>query len=65
MKLRIATIEGDEIPDVVTLIKRELLGKFLSSFLLIGYFMILFSKNRSGLHDKIAKTKVIDDDGIY
>jgi uncharacterized RDD family membrane protein YckC len=65
MKLRIATIEGDEVPDVVTLIKRELLGKLLSSFFLIGYFMILFTKNHSGLHDKIAKTKVIDDDGIY
>jgi len=61
MKLRIVTIEGEEIPDVTTLIKRELLGKFLSSLLLIGYFMILFSKNHSGLHDRIAKTKVIDD----
>lgn len=65
MKLRIVTIEGEEIPDVLTLVKREVLGKFLSSFLLIGYFMILFSKNHSGLHDRIAKTKVIDDDGTY
>lgn len=65
MKLCIVTIEGEEIPDVLTLVKREVLGKFLSSFLLIGYFMILFSKNHSGLHDRIAKTKVIDDDETY
>lgn len=64
MKLRIVTIE-EEIPGVITLIKREILGKFLSAFCLIGYFMILFSRNHSALHDRIAQTKVIDDDELY
>lgn len=63
MKLRIVSIGNeDEIPDLKTMLMREIVGKFVSSILWIGYFMILFSKNHVGLHDKIAKTRVIDDE---
>jgi len=65
MKLRVVTVDGEDTPSVGTFILREVIGKFVSSFLLIGYFMILFSENHSGLHDRIAKTKVVDDDMVY
>ena len=36
-------------------------GKFLSAFILgIGFFMVLFTKNKQGLHDKLANTYVVD-----
>jgi uncharacterized RDD family membrane protein YckC len=41
---------------------REIVGKFLSSFLYIGYIMIAFSQRKRGLHDMIAKTLVIHKD---
>lgn len=62
MKLRIVTLEEREIPSIGTMVMREIVGKLCSSFFLIGYFMILFAKNHQGLHDKIAKTIVIDDE---
>lgn len=41
-------------------ILREVIGKFLSSAtLLIGYVIVLIDKNKQALHDKIAKTFVI------
>ncbi len=41
-------------------IKRELLGKILSGILMgTGFFIVIFSKNKQALHDKIAKTFVI------
>ena len=39
---------------------REIVGKFLSGLLLgIGYLMVLFDRQKQGLHDKIADTYVI------
>ncbi len=39
---------------------REVLGKFLSGILLgIGYLMVAFTKEKQGLHDKIADTYVV------
>ena len=41
-------------------VKREVLGKFVSSILLgIGYLMVAFDSQKQGLHDKIADTYVI------
>lgn len=41
-------------------VKREVLGKFVSSILLgIGYLMVAFDSRKQGLHDKIADTYVI------
>jgi len=39
---------------------RETLGKFLSAFLFgVGFLMIAWSRNKEGLHDKIAGTCVV------
>ncbi|MCX7771436.1 MAG: RDD family protein, partial [Proteobacteria bacterium] len=42
------------------IIKRETIGKILSSLLIgFGFFMIIFTRNKQALHDKIAKTYVV------
>lgn len=47
-------------PEISEVLKREVLGKILSSlFLGIGYLWALFDKKNQALHDKIAKTYVI------
>ena len=38
----------------------RLLGKILSTQLLIGYIMIMFTTNKQGLHDILAKTLVLE-----
>lgn len=45
-----------------TYLLREVIGKTLSGLLLIGYFMILFTKEYRGLHDLIANSYVISDE---
>jgi uncharacterized RDD family membrane protein YckC len=42
---------------------REIVGKFLSSILYIGYIMVAFTQKKQGLHDMIAKTLVIYKNG--
>lgn len=64
MKLKVVPLLDDEEISLGMLIKREILGKFLSGLILcIGYLMGL-GKEQLTLHDKIAKTKVIDDEEI-
>jgi len=47
-------------PDVAEVLKREVLGKTLSSlFLGAGFLWALFDKNNQTFHDKIAKTYVV------
>ncbi len=59
MGIEIISTCGDKITLAQT-IKREFLGKILSGMLLgAGFFMVIFSKNKQGLHDKIAKTLVV------
>ena len=42
---------------------RETIGKLLSTILIfIGYIMVAFTKNKQGLHDKIAKSIVVYKD---
>lgn len=41
---------------------REVIGKLISSIVLnLGYFWIIWDKNKQGWHDKIAKTYVIQE----
>lgn len=45
---------------VMRAVKREVLGKFISNLTFgIGYSMVAFSKQKRGLHDKIAGTYVV------
>lgn len=61
MALRIKVIRTDGGPMIYgRAVKREILGKFVSSVLLgIGYIMVAFDSQKQGLHDKIANTYVI------
>lgn len=38
---------------------RETVGRFLSSIVYIGYFLIVVNKNKRGLHDFLSDTEVI------
>ena len=63
MKLRIITEEDHDLPDLRTMLMREVVGKLCSSLTFgIGFLMILFTQNRQGLHDRIGKTIVVDDE---
>ncbi len=56
LKIKVTDITGQRIT-----IKRSAIrffSKIISTQLLIGYIMILFTKQRQGLHDFIAKTLV-------
>lgn len=59
--LRIVSTNGKKI-DWISAFLREVLGKTVSGIILgIGYLMILVDKDRQGLHDKLASTKVIQE----
>lgn len=60
MGLELINVEGEDKPSLPKVILRETLGRFLSStFLMLGYLMIFMNENKQGLHDKLAKTRVI------
>ncbi|MCX7770618.1 MAG: RDD family protein [Proteobacteria bacterium] len=57
--IRIVNNLGEK-PDLKISIKREIVGKLLSGLILgIGFFMVLFDKNKQALHDKLAGTYVV------
>lgn len=57
--IRVVDKHGQK-PDLKMSLKRECVGKFISGLLLgIGFFMVLFDKNKQALHDKFAKTYVV------
>ena len=58
MKIKVTNLEFDRINFSIATLR--LFAKFLlSDLLLLGYLMIFFSKNKQGLHDIVAGTKVI------
>ena len=49
-------------PGIPMAILREVVGKFISSLVLnLGFFWIIWDKNKQGWHDKIAKTYVLQE----
>lgn len=58
MKIKVVDVSGNK-PTAMTFFLREMIGKFVSLLLLIGYLMILWDAKKQGLHDKIAGTVVI------
>ncbi|MCI5071753.1 RDD family protein [bacterium] len=60
MKLQVINLEtGGRIGYGRTFL-REIIGKFFAAVILgIGFFMIIFRKDRRGLHDLIANTQVV------
>ena len=59
-----ADIDNPELPFNV-LMKREILWKFLSSILWIGYIRSYFSKTRIAVHDKQSETRVIYEPKVH
>jgi uncharacterized RDD family membrane protein YckC len=59
LKLKVIRTDGGDVSYGRAAL-REVLGKFLSGIILgIGYFMVAFTKEKQGLHDKIADTYVV------
>ncbi|KKS12067.1 hypothetical protein A2617_04735 [Candidatus Daviesbacteria bacterium RIFOXYD1_FULL_41_10] len=59
MHLKVVDSTG-KTPGVMTFFLREIIGKFVSSIILmIGFLMILWDSKKQGLHDKIANTFVV------
>lgn len=57
--LKVVTLKRTN-PGLLTIIIREVLGKFVSAIvLLLGFLWILFDKDKQGWHDKIAGTIVV------
>lgn len=46
-------------PDIMNVIYRETIGRFLSSLMFIGYFMILVEAEKKSLHDYLCDTRVV------
>lgn len=60
MKIKVVKLNTVEPLNFVDALLRETVGKILSSSILaIGYFAILWDKNRQAWHDKIAGTIVV------
>lgn len=60
MGIRVQNMETGQNLDVVSAILREVVGKFISSLvLLLGYFWMLWDPNKQTWHDKIAKSVVV------
>ncbi len=58
--IRVQNVETGQNLDVVSAILREVVGKFISSLiLLLGYFWMLWDPNKQTWHDKIAKSVVV------
>ena len=59
LNLRVVNADGSEHIDFLNVIYRETIGRFLSAVLCIGYLMAAVDKEKRGLHDRLADTKVI------
>lgn len=60
MALGIKVVSTEERnPSFFEIIIRELFGKYLSSIMEIGYLMIGPDKEKRGLHDRLADTRVV------
>lgn len=59
MKIKVVDANGNK-PSYLTFFLRDYIGKAISAIIFfIGFFMILWDKNKQGLHDKIASTYVV------
>ena len=59
--LRVVNYENVN-PGIPKAILREVVGKFISSLVLnLGFFWIIWDKNKQGWHDKMAKTYVLQE----
>ncbi len=58
--MNLKVVSTDDAPlTFLNVLYRETIGRYLSSLLFIGYFMIGASSEKRGLHDVLCNTKVI------
>lgn len=58
MKLKVVRKDGGKL-SAFNIIYRETIGRFVSSFLCVGYLLILIDKEKTALHDKLCDSRVI------
>lgn len=59
MGLQVVRGEDGEKPGFLTVLCRETAGRYLSSILYVGYFLIAIDSDRRGLHDRLFDTRVV------
>ncbi len=60
LKIKVVKVGTNEAPGYLKAFLREVVGKFISSFVfLLGFLWMLWDKNKQTWHDKIAGTVVI------
>jgi uncharacterized RDD family membrane protein YckC len=58
--MNLKVVSTDDAPlTFINVLYRETIGRYLSSLLFIGYFMIGASNEKRGLHDILCNTKVV------
>lgn len=57
-KIRVVPAEGERL-ELMNVIYRETVGRYLSSLLLIGYLMALVEEEKKSLHDWLCDTRVV------
>lgn len=59
--IKVLGVESGQPPGYKKAFMREIVGKFVSWIpLLLGYFWMIWDKNKQTWHDKIAKTQVVE-----
>lgn len=59
-KIKVVKVGTNEAPGYLKAFLREVVGKFISSFvLLLGFLWMIWDKNKQTWHDKIAGTVVV------
>jgi len=59
MNLRVVNVDGTRELELLNVIFRETIGRFLSGILNLGYLMIGIDNDKRGLHDRLCDTLVI------
>lgn len=60
VKIKVVRKEDGQAPGYLKAFLREIVGKFISSLILaLGYFWVIWDKEKQAWHDKIAGTYVI------
>lgn len=57
-KLKVVRKDGTKL-SLFNVIYRETIGRFLSSFLCVGYILIFIDKEKTALHDRLCDSRVI------
>jgi len=60
LKIKVVKIRTSETSSYTNAFLREVIGKFISTLVVgLGYFWVIWDKNKQAWHDKIAETVVI------